>query len=58
MNFDHGEIVIDVLVDSNTESAETIIITLESAVRGNENIDVGRGGTDFGKSATLTISAN
>lgn len=58
VEFDHGEIVVDVIADAATEDAETIIITLASATRGSESVAVGRGGTDFGKSATLTVAAN
>lgn len=58
INFDHGDILIEALLDTESESAETIIITLVGAVRGSESIEVGRGGTDFGKSATITIPAD
>ena len=56
VNFDSGDIDIELLNDGdNSEEDETIIITLESATRGSETIAVGRGGTDFGRSVTVTL---
>ena len=55
--FDMGDIRISLLSDNNnTDSAETIIVTLVSATRDGESIAVGRGGTRFGQTATVTIS--
>lgn len=55
-DFDDGEIEIMLLNDrENGEDDETVVITLESATRGDESVEVGRGGTDYGKTATITI---
>ncbi len=58
INFDHGEIVVEAIVDALTEDPETVIITLVSATKGGESVEVGRGGTSFGRSATITIVDN
>ncbi len=55
-DFDHGEIKIQLLNDRvNGEKKETIVLTLVVATRGSEPIAVGRGGTEFGAVATVTV---
>ncbi|MEP1093583.1 MAG: hypothetical protein ABJG78_00640 [Cyclobacteriaceae bacterium] len=55
-NFSNGDIDITLSNDrSNGEADETIIVTLTSATRGGETVAVGRGGTAFGTTATVTV---
>lgn len=55
-DFDNGDIDIQFLNDNLIEGTETIIVTLISATRDGEDIPVGRGGTDFGREATVNIT--
>ena len=55
-NFDNGTISVELVADQAAdETNETIVITLVSATRDGESVAVGRGGTDYGKIATVTI---
>lgn len=53
---DRVELVINILTDEVVDGEKTLMITLESASNGEGALAVGRGGTDFLKTATVIIT--
>ncbi|MFV0248498.1 MAG: hypothetical protein ACK5H1_06030 [Tenacibaculum sp.] len=53
---DFAEIEIDFLIDNVADGDKTIVITLLSASNDEKTLAVGRGGTDFLKTATVNIA--
>lgn len=55
-NTDRGDIVVNILEDGVFDETKELTFTLTSASNAEGDLAVGRGGTDFNKTASLTIT--
>ena len=55
-NTDRADIVVNILTDDEFDETKEIVITLTSASNDEGALAVGRGGTDFNKTATVIIT--